>query len=220
MSNNHNHTFWIDDPYILFNKKYVLNFIPSSSYNFNQNLNALTRLLIILAFIGFIFTQSEKILISFFVSLVIVILYHRIKSDNSNKHSKSIEPFSQNFISPQDNKVKQQFTVPTKKNPMMNVLLNEINDNPKRKPALPSYAPKVEKQINEKTKDNLDPRLFKSLGDNLVFDQSMRNFHTMPNTQIPNDQKAFAEFCYGNMSSCKDGDGLQCVKNNYRHIRR
>ena len=42
----------------------------------------------------------------------------------------------------------------------------------------------------------------------------MRNFYAMPNTQIPNNQKDFAMFCYGNMPSCKDGDSLQCSKNN------
>ena len=42
----------------------------------------------------------------------------------------------------------------------------------------------------------------------------MRNFYAMPNTQIPNNQKDFAEFCYGNMPSCKDGDYFQCEKNN------
>jgi len=41
----------------------------------------------------------------------------------------------------------------------------------------------------------------------------MRNFHTMPNTQIPNNQRSFAEFCYGNMASCKDGDDISCTKN-------
>ena len=45
---------------------------------------------------------------------------------------------------------------------------------------------------------------------------NMRNFHSMPNTTIPNGQKAFAEFCYGNMPSCKDGDGQQCSKINRR----
>ena len=35
----------------------------------------------------------------------------------------------------------------------------------------------------------------------------------MPNTKIPNDQKKFAEFCYGNMGSCKDGDDIECSKN-------
>ena len=44
----------------------------------------------------------------------------------------------------------------------------------------------------------------------------MRNFHSMPNTTIPNGQKAFAEFCYGNMPSCKDGDNEQCSKINRR----
>ena len=42
----------------------------------------------------------------------------------------------------------------------------------------------------------------------------MRNFYSMPNTQIPNNQKDFANFCYGNMPSCKEGDELQCSKNN------
>ena len=41
----------------------------------------------------------------------------------------------------------------------------------------------------------------------------MRQFHTMPNTKIPNDQNAFAKFCYGDMKSCKDGDDL-CTRNN------
>ena len=31
----------------------------------------------------------------------------------------------------------------------------------------------------------------------------MRNFHTMPNTKIPNEQRRFAEFCYGNMAFVK-----------------
>jgi len=46
----------------------------------------------------------------------------------------------------------------------------------------------------------------------------MRQFYPTANTKIPNDQTAFAEFCYGNMPSCKDGTGLQCVKDNSRWI--
>ena len=34
----------------------------------------------------------------------------------------------------------------------------------------------------------------------------------------PNNQKEFAQFCYGNMASCKDGDVEQCLKNAPRHI--
>jgi hypothetical protein len=45
----------------------------------------------------------------------------------------------------------------------------------------------------------------------------MRSFYTNPNTLVPNDQKAFAEFCYGNMKSCKDGDDVACINKNYRY---
>ena len=59
-----------------------------------------------------------------------------------------------------------------------------------------------------------DPKLYRNLGDNLTFANSMRNFYSMPNTTIPNKQKEFALFCYGNMPSCKEGNALQCSKNN------
>ena len=55
----------------------------------------------------------------------------------------------------------------------------------------------------------------KDLGDNFGFEQSMRNFYSTPNTRVPNDQKAFAEYLYGDMPSCKGGDNLECNKNNY-----
>ena len=74
----------------------------------------------------------------------------------------------------------------------MNVLLPEIQDNPKRKPAAPAFNKEVEREINEKV---ADPRLFLDLGDKIEFDGSMRNFYAMPNTQIPNNQKDFAMFC-------------------------
>ena len=95
----------------------------------------------------------------------------------------------------------------------MNVLLNEYTDNPNRKPAAPAYNDEVHEEMNEKAKTDVDERLYKNLGDNLSFENSMRNFYAMPNTQIPNNQRDFALFCYGNMPSCKDGDET-CSKNN------
>ena len=60
-------------------------------------------------------------------------------------------------------------------------------------------------------------KLFKDLGDDFMFDRSMRNFYTTPNTKVvPGDQKAFAEFLYGDMQSCKDGDPIACEKNSFR----
>ena len=92
----------------------------------------------------------------------------------------------------------------------MNVLLPEIKYNKDRKPAAPSYNTSVLRNINKVAQDPElsdklvdNSKLYRDLGDNLTFEHTMRNFHTMPNTKIPNDQKKFAEFCYGNMGSVK-----------------
>ena len=105
----------------------------------------------------------------------------------------------------------------------MNVLPTEIQDNPERNQAAPAYNKAVEKEINEKTKEfitnnfddktNIDERLFKDLGDNVMFDNSMRAWYSTANTTVPNDQKSFAEYCYGDMVSCKEGNEFACTRN-------
>jgi hypothetical protein len=125
--------------------------------------------------------------------------------------------------------LKPNLTTPTVANPMMNVLLPEIAYNPQRKQAALAYNPKVEKEINHTTEvatvldfepknlteaEKLRKKLFADLGDKYEFDDSMRSFYTNPSTTIPNDQKAFAEFCYGSMISCKEGNEFACQRFN------
>lgn len=218
MTNN----FWLSDPFILLNKDRIFNIFPSSNNTKKENYNAITRFLLLIGIIGFSLTKSTRFLSGIFfgiLTIIVIYKYDNLKKKNANKKIKEA------FVNPKKYKedikeIKKNFTTPEKNNPLMNVMIPEINKKPIRKQALPSFAPSVEKDINEKVKENLDPRLFKDLGDNIVFDQSMRNFYTMPNTDIVNDQKAFAEFCYGDMPSCKEGDGFQCDKKNYRHIKR
>jgi hypothetical protein len=125
--------------------------------------------------------------------------------------------------------LKPTLTTPSVTNPMMNVLLPEIAYNPERNQAAPAYNPKVEKDINHTTEvasvlnfepktlteaEKLRKKLFADLGDKYEFDDSMRSFYTNPSTTIPNDQKAFAEFCYGSMISCKEGNEYACQRFN------
>ena len=129
------------------------------------------------------------------------------------------------------NVLKPNLTTPTVTNPMMNVLLPEIAYDPERNQAALAYDPKVEKEINHTTEvatvldfeprtiteaEKLRKKLFADLGDKYEFDDSMRSFYTNPNTTIPNDQKAFAEFCYGSMVSCKENNEFACQRFNPR----
>lgn len=202
--------FWLENPNALLNKQYITELWPNSDFNLARKLNAITRLIIILAILGYFLTKSIYIPVSAVVSIIVLVII--FKSKNKNKEG-FVGAFKRNASISEIGKVlEKEFTLPTKKNPVMNVLMNEYKENPHRKPAAPAYNDEVEEEINEKAKQDI--RIFKNLGDNLSFENSMRNFYTTPNTQIPNNQKDFALFCYGNMTSCKEGDALQCSKNN------
>ena len=211
--------FWLKDPMSLLNKDYITNVVPSKDLSYDAKLNAITRLIIIICVLGYLLTKNIKIVVSAIISLIGIIIMYNINTGKQNTKKIIGKALKEGFNSDiLYNMSKSSMTTPTKENPLMNVMIPEIQDNPTRNVAAPSFAPKVEKEINESVKKNLDPRLFQDLGDNIEFDTSMRSFYTTANTQVPNDQKAFAEFCYGGMKSCKEGDELACDSKNYRHI--
>jgi hypothetical protein len=196
--------FWINDPSILLNK-YNLVFWPTESMTMNNKLNAITRLVILLCISGFVATQNINFVWISILTLVCIVAYYKLNSQ------------------PKENFEKQDFskhTLPTDKNPLMNVLLPEINGNPNRKSALKSYLPDNEKIINNKVKNHfskhLDPRIFQGLDNELDLEYSMRNFYTTASTTIPNDQEGFSQFLYGDMISSKEGDPVALGRQNPR----
>ena len=48
--------FWSNDPNILFNKDYIFEFFPTENMSYEQKMNAVTRLIVILTILGFIFS--------------------------------------------------------------------------------------------------------------------------------------------------------------------
>ena len=77
-------------------------------------------------------------------------------------------------------------------------------------------AKKLVVEANPDQPDIAD-KLFKDLGEQYTFEQSLRPFHSNPSTTVPNDQKAFSEFCYGSMVSCKEGNPFACSRNMPRY---
>jgi len=204
--------FWLENPNILLNKNYITEIWPKDNFDLARKLNAITRIIVLMGILGYYLTKSPFIPVSAIVSLIVLVIIFKSKNKIINE---GFTHEMDNNNSPNLKEIlKKEFTMPTQKNPVMNVLINEYTDNPTRKPAAPVYNEDVHQQMNQKAKSKTDKRLFKNLGDNISFENSMRNFYAMPNTEIPNNQKDFALFCYGNMPSCKDGDNLQCSKNN------
>jgi hypothetical protein len=216
--------FWFNDPSILFNKDIITKIYPEKMMSSNEKLNAITRLVILLTILGYLITEKYKIVVTGLVTLASIVFLHYIQR---NKEAKNGDVNVKEAFTNRDVYAikKSEFTQPTPKNPVMNVLMNEYTDDPSRMDAAPSYHPEVEKNINESTKEfiksnfndpNIDEKLFNDLGDSLEFSQSMRSWYVMPNSAIPNDQNSFAKFCYGDMKSCKDGDDFACIQSSPR----
>ena len=191
-------TFWIDNYTVLF-KQDQLVFWPTEDMTMDEKLNAITRFVIVLSLLGCALTQTVKFLLIGLATIVIIVIYRN--------NIKPQEPFTQQ---------RSQHTVPTEKNPLMNVLLPEINGNPNRKKALDSYNSDTEKDINDNVKKMLDPRIYKGINNEMSLEYSMRNFYTTANTTIPNDQDGFSKFCYGDMISAKEGNEIALLKQNPR----
>lgn len=220
--------FWFEDPLILFNKTYIAEFMPSVKMTRNQKLNAITRLILLLTIVGFAFSQRVQILISGVCAIIILAIVWKYEinlygmSGREGLTNRGGVGGGSPAPTQSPTEMKPAYTRPTKENPLMNVLVNEVQDNPTRLSAEPSYDPSVEKEINEKTQDfvveqfNNDPKvrelLFGDMVETMEFDQSMRNFYATPATTVPNDQGAFAQFLYGGHISCKEGNPLACEK--------
>ena len=212
-------TFWLNNPKVLLRNKYMLELWPNNEYSLERKLNAITRLITILLVLGYYLTKSMKILISYIITLVVILILYNYKSNKKITNMNIMENFS-NKGDINDRKLVQQIyenkTMPTEKNPFMNITIDEYANNVERQSAAPSYNKNISNEINNITKPK--DKLFNNLGDNLNHETFLRNFNTMPNTKIPNDQRGFADFCYGDMKSCKDGDKLECLKNTSRKI--
>ena len=231
--------FWSDDPNILLNNSYIFELFPSEKMAYEQKMNAVSRLVILLTVAGFLFSQNLRILVICAITLIAIFLLYNYQQQKKEKMQtkKVIQPSIpvENFDNPAldvlqkngMNPTTEVFDTPSDLNPFSNVLMTDYDFNPTKRPAPPSYnadtgntildnAKQLVKNANPDQPDIAD-KLFKDLGDQLIFEQSMRPFFSNPGTTIPNDQTGFAEFCYGSMISCKEGNMFACARNLSRH---
>ena len=77
------------------------------------------------------------------------------------------------------------------------------------KSAIVSESKHLIEKLNVSNPGILD-KVFDGLYDELSFEQSLRPFYS-----VPNDQGAFATFCYGSKAgSCKSGNLFSCAQEN------
>lgn len=226
--------FWASKPLILIDRNQIGNIWPTPRMHYIEKLNAITRLTILLTILGYLVHPNTRIIMIGIATILIIVLiqlgYKKTGNklfESQNKVVSNLEGFgnagSGRILSTTQQlnaELNRNFSSTTPQNPMSNVLLTDIQDNPNKKSAPPSFLPEVHSNITSsakkmvanvnKSNPNIDKRIFSGLGENFDFDTSMRQFTSTANTRIVNDQGAFAQFLYGNMPSCKDGDVMMC----------
>jgi len=190
--------FWIKDPAILFNQKYISQIWPYDSLSYDEKLNASTRIVILITLLGYILINHIMIIVLGLIvvgSIVIMYMYTKKEGMFDPYYKVNDQPIDEN-------------------NPFGNVLMSDYKYNPNKQDSNPpnSYSPSVEQKINSKVMDfviqenhdNSDiHKLFNDTGDHFTFEQNLRQFNSNPSTTIPNNQDNFLKFCYGTLPSEK-----------------
>ena len=213
-------SFWYNDISVIFDKTKLHKYIPLKSYSKEEKLNAIVRIAIYTSLLFIVLTGNINYLfIAIFGLVITLIVYSNSETKVEEELTQNVEnyrnikndtDFKKYKIKP--NKYLASCILPTNDNPFMNPLVSE---KPTKKKACRTYNnDKLRKVVDDK----FSKGLFKDI--NSVYDRenSQREFYTLPSTTIPNDQEAFGKWLYGTPKTCKEGNGNQCVGNNYERL--
>jgi hypothetical protein len=222
-------SFWGENPNILIQS---YDFFPVETMSFDEKLNAITRAVIVVGIILFVVTQNPRIVFVSALTLGAIFMIHLYQVREDEKKKAIIE---EKFSNPADDVLKKAgiardaalFDEPDSSNPFGNPLATDYADNPQKKPAPPAFTEDIGAKITQQAKkmvQELNPgqpdiadKLFRDLGEQFVFEQSLRQFSSNPSTTTVNDQTGFADFCYGSMTSCKEGNLFACARQTARN---
>lgn len=186
---------WFRDPNGFFAEDRLAHFLPQSNTSLAVQLNALLRLAIYAAVLMVLFRRYSLAL--YIPAGMAVLTYLLFVSVPTPSTSTGVEGLGQT-------REGVPCTVPTIDNPFMNVLLGEYSGDPNRRAACDLSAGAAAASTDSLFQNNL----FRDVDDVFNRRSSSHNFYTTPNTQVPNDQGAFARWCYETGPTFKE-EGLE-----------
>ena len=181
---------WYENPAVLLDD--TDQFFLTKKYTHIQKINALARFAIYFAILILVCKQDSKWLS---ISIVIVLISYFL---GQTETFESID----NNLKKLDKKACYK---PTTDNPFMNYTVGDLIANPER------LATCDYESAKSLIRQAFRMHLFSDSSDIWGKFVSDRNFYTMPNTNIVNDQTEFAKWCYGGRGECKT-TGNNCLK--------
>jgi hypothetical protein len=181
--------FWKDNYSIVYDRRRLIEFVPTSTMTINEKLNSLTRLAI---YSGILLSLLYKEIVYLYIPVVVMVMTFLLWRNHPQRGGQP-EPLC-------------PLEEPTKNNPFMNVLMTEYTDNPQRSPAADVEDPAIKAKMETYFLDGL----YRDSNDIWDKNNSQRQFYTNPSTTIPNDVDSFMKWCFNTPYTCKDNNLQEC----------
>ena len=201
MNENSETEIFINKPEILIDTKYLKNFIPNKGTTI-ERLNATVRFAAYLSIaLTLVKGDYRYLYLGVSVAGIIYFFYQNNVEKFTSRCELKRDHSNRNLVDNNSNNLKNETSCqePTPDNPFMNTLLT---DNFSEKKAACKYTSEINKKVNDIYHDKL------FMDQDLVYnsDFSSRQFYTMPNSKVPNDQDVFASWLYTTPGSCSAGN--------------
>jgi hypothetical protein len=202
--------FWLENPSELITNFCKFNpFKKLNHANFPKNMNAYTRLIIIVVIVIYCITKEIiSIFIGLFLIVIIIIMYYSFKKDSFEVIPSNF-PFMTNnheTIKQKASNLLKQEELPERQSDYYNTETSE--NNPLKNVPITDYGVKQEYSKASRSDSGMskfvNSKMFQT-SEQWIFDKNTRQYYTTPNTQVPNDRTAFANWLYGTENNCKEG---------------
>jgi hypothetical protein len=179
---------------MLHKNKRWLEFWPTETQTYEEKINAISRFIIITGVVVSINNESTTPLIG--ALLMLVIIYNMIDKSKLNRR-RDRQYIHNGEVAPNQNELCR---LPTKDNPFSNFMFGDDYSKENEFSSACEYD-----SVKDDVKDKFNDDLYKSVYDVFDKENSQRQFYSMPNTKVVNEQTEYAEWLYGkkNKKVCK-----------------
>jgi len=221
---------WWENPTVLFTDSWLAQWKRRSTAHppcFSERVNALTRTAMVVLVVALLFSLFNHdiittMLYSIILGLIITLpdIIDMIKAPYIQEEFVARitpnEPSTLSWKTPPVGEIgtdttydtSEPVTLPSPRNPFMNVLIDEIKYNPNRAEAKSVEDPVVKATLDDFFRVNW----FSDPTDVFGKSQSQRQFITMPSTTIPNDRESYQNWLYKIPGkTCKEGGREACI---------
>jgi hypothetical protein len=185
---------WYKDVRGFFGAENLTNILPIRDMSVEEQLNALVRFTIYFTGIVTLIRRDARMVPVLLAVMIFSAMAYRVVAYKRQTELFGIRAARKGAPLAVDPATKKVCQRPTRDNPFMNVLISDIAANPDRRPACPDSV-----AVREGIDGHFSNNLYRDVADIFNRNTSDRQWVTNPSTTIPNDQKGFAEWLYGDM---------------------